>query len=332
MNAMIYKQASRRSLIGGTLAVSAGSFLRRPFTGLAQSLPRYSLPMGRPGGIPGDGCYIRHGFDCENVPYLPGWWHTGENWYLIDGDSTGSPVFAAGDGDVVFAGSDYPGRVVIIQHEPDLFSMYGHLAYELLVSESQQVVRGEQIGTVLNKTDGRSPSHLHFEMRSFLVRLDVNGAAPRYRYPCGVNCPPGPGYWPMADAKLPTQMGWRNPMHVIFRRAFSDGMPNDAEAMVAQGAPESLPILDGPGGVGDSVIARVDGTPGDRFRLRRIWTGREATRETSAEAYQVWFEIEYAEGMTGWLRALTPSSHYVSSDGRPVELRFAMLIPADARI
>ena len=41
----------------------------------------------------------------------------------FDGNSAGAPVYAVADGTVVFAGSDYPGRVVIVQHDGGIYSM-----------------------------------------------------------------------------------------------------------------------------------------------------------------------------------------------------------------
>ena len=82
----------------------------------------------------------------SRTPRLSGWWHTGENWYLdFDGNSAGAPVYAVADGTVVFAGSDYPGRVVIIQHEGGIYSMYGHLDYALLIGDGDSVTRGQLI-------------------------------------------------------------------------------------------------------------------------------------------------------------------------------------------
>ncbi len=128
-----------------------------------------SYPIGIADRLPGDGLFIRHGYATENTWYLPGYLHTGEDWYTVEGDTAGAGVYAVAEGDVVFADSDYPGRVVIIQHAPDLFSMYGHLDYALAVTEGDGVEQGQLLGTVLARTDGRAPSHLHFELRTFLA-------------------------------------------------------------------------------------------------------------------------------------------------------------------
>jgi murein DD-endopeptidase MepM/ murein hydrolase activator NlpD len=124
---------------------------------------------------------------CE---YHPGWLHTGEDWYLPEGETGGLEVSAAAAGEVVFAGSEYPGRVVIVQHADDLFSMYGHLDYALAIEPGQAVERGQSLGTILVRTDGRAPSHLHFELRTFFTTPEVNGNAPRYGVGCGFECSP----------------------------------------------------------------------------------------------------------------------------------------------
>ncbi len=226
--------------------------------------------MGWDGRIPGDGTIIRHAFDVENTSLYPGWWHTGENWFLdFDGNSAGAPVYAVSDGTVVFAGSDYPGRVVIIQHDGGIFSMYGHLDYALLVGEGDSVTRGQVIGRVLNKTDGRSPSHLHFEMRTFLIESIVNGDAPWYDYPCGYQCPPGPGYWPFGSELLPTEVGWLNPLHVIYGRAYGADIPTGAEVIASESAGE-LPFRDH-AERGSQLDRRSDAGPAAPIAGNRHW-------------------------------------------------------------
>jgi hypothetical protein len=261
---------------------------------------------------------------CE---YNPGWWHTGEDWYLLEGDTAGAPVYAVAAGEVVYADSDYPGRVVIVRHASDLYSMYGHLDHALNVEVGQKVVRGETLGTVFERTDGRAPSHLHFEIRTFLTTPEVNGGAPRYAYGCGYECPPGPGYLPMDAPEHPSRMGWRNPTHVIARRAFGgERPPAGANMVVATGADETAPLWSAPA---DHADAKQTGelrlTEGDRYRLVAIAAGPEASLGTSAEAYRLWYRIALPDGKRAWVRAAVPSSHDTGSDGRPSSVRFAFL-------
>src|SRR5215207_11129925 len=183
---------TRRGILRASLAATLTSRFK---AAAAQSVPLvFGYPVGQPGRVFGDGFLIRHGYATENTWYLPGYLHTGEDWYTMEGDAAGAGVYAAATGEVVFAGSNYPGRVVIVQHADDLFSMYGHLDYALTVAVGNSVERGQPLGTILARTDGRAPSHLHFEMRTFFTTPEINGESPRYEFGCGFECPPGPGY------------------------------------------------------------------------------------------------------------------------------------------
>jgi murein DD-endopeptidase MepM/ murein hydrolase activator NlpD len=81
----------------------------------------------------------------------------------------GSPVLAAADGVVAFAGqqSGY-GNFIEIQGSDGTFTAYGHLAV-IGVSVGQQVKAGQQIGQEGSTGESTGP-HLHFE-----VRLGLNG-------------------------------------------------------------------------------------------------------------------------------------------------------------
>lgn len=261
---------------------------------------------------------------CENNP---GFLHTGEDWYALEDDTGGAEVRAIAAGVVVFAGSDYPGRVVIVQHEDDLFSMYGHLDYELAVAEGDTVDHGRTLGTVLHRIDGAAPSHLHFEVRTFLSTAEVNGDEPRYGFACGYHCPPGPGYWPIDAPEHPTAPGWRNPAHVINRRAFADNViPPGTEVVIATGAHQPLPIVSAPETDDAEQVGELAGEPGGRYGLRAVVTGRESSKRTSAEGYEVWYEIEFGDDQTGWVQAAVPSLFDTGSDGRPSSIELRLLI------
>jgi murein DD-endopeptidase MepM/ murein hydrolase activator NlpD len=85
----------------------------------------------------------------------------------------GTPVYAAGEGIVIFAGpdsqpvyspwSDYYGNLVVIEHENDLYTLYAHLS-DILVQQGQRVSAGDVIGEV-GQTGVAIGSHLHFEVR-----------------------------------------------------------------------------------------------------------------------------------------------------------------------
>jgi murein DD-endopeptidase MepM/ murein hydrolase activator NlpD len=325
-DALLRQALSRRRLFWTALASSLTTRLTREASAQGAGAPAFSYPTGFPGQPLGDGLLMRHGYACENTWFFPGWWHTGENWYRADGeDSAGIPIYAAANGEVVFADFDYPGRVVIIQHGPDLFSQYGHLDYELAVARGDQVVRGEQLGTILLRTDGQARSHLHFEIRTFYTTTEVNGSAPRYAVNCGVECPPGPGYWPMDAPEHPSVMGWRNPTHVIAHRGWDDTVPAGAEVVVSAMAPDATSLWDAPGGSPEaSPIADLPLAAGDAYPLLAVSAGEEASTGTSAEAYQLWYQIG-VDGEPAWVQAAVPLAYDTGSDGRPSSVRFDFL-------
>jgi murein DD-endopeptidase MepM/ murein hydrolase activator NlpD len=288
--------------------------------------PQYSYPMGFPGRPLGDGLLVRHGYATENTWYNPGWLHTGEDWYLPNGETGGMAVYAAAAGEVVFAGSEYPGLVVLVQHPDEMFSMYGHLDYTLAVEAGQSVERGQLLGTVLNRSDGLAPSHLHFELRTFFTTPEVNGNMPRYGIACGFDCPPGPGYWPIDAPEHPSVIGWRNPTHVINRRAWPEGVPDEVEVTVSEAAPVSTPLWTAPSDADDAeLIGEVALVPGEHFPLRAVDAGAEDALSTSAEAYRVWHQIELPQGGEGWVQAAIPTADDTGSDGRPSSVRFDLL-------
>jgi hypothetical protein len=196
--------------------------------------------------------------------------------------------------------------------------MYGHLDYNLPVADGDIVERGQQIGAVLLITDSRGPSHLHFEIRNFLENREVNGTAPRYNYACGYQCAPGPGFWPISDAQLPVDMGWRNPMHAIARRIYPDGVPNSAEVVVAASpASATTTVWSSVAGNDRQKIAELDLTPGDQYPLLDIHAWAENTTHTTAEAYHVWYRIGLPDDRDGWVVAMAPSTEETGTDGRP---------------
>jgi hypothetical protein len=282
-----------------------------------------------PGRPLGDGFFIRHGAQVENTWYNPGYWHTGEDWYAVEGETAGAGVYAIADGEVVYAGANYPGRVVIVRHAGDLFSMYGHLDPELAVRVGQPVARGELIGTVLRRGD-ETPNHLHFEVRAFLTTREVNGAAPRYPFRCGRNCPPGPGYWPVDAPDLPSDLGWRNPTHVINRRMLPEGAIGEAIVATHLISP-SIALWSGPPeDAGRRTIDTLALRAGQRFLLLDERAGPEDTHTTSALGYQIWYRLGLPDGRSGWVQAARPSAFETGGDGRPSSIYFTFLPAVDA--
>jgi murein DD-endopeptidase MepM/ murein hydrolase activator NlpD len=91
---------------------------------------------------------------------------------------TGTPVLAASEGEVVFAGNDtqerfspyfnFYGNLVVLQHslpglQQPVFTLYAHLS-EIAVRAGDRVQTGDAIGKV-GMSGSATGSHLHFEVR-----------------------------------------------------------------------------------------------------------------------------------------------------------------------
>lgn len=89
------------------------------------------------------------------------------------GKRFGTPVHAAGEGVVQFAGPDeeavfspwwgFYGDVVVIRHADDLYTLYGHLS-KIEVQSGDSVIAGQKIGEIGQSGAATGP-HLHFEVR-----------------------------------------------------------------------------------------------------------------------------------------------------------------------
>jgi len=83
----------------------------------------------------------------------------------------GSPILAAADGTVRFAGwNGGYGYCIIIDHGSGIQTLYGHSS-KLLVSSGQKVSRGEKIALV-GTTGTSTGNHLHFEVLNNGVATD----------------------------------------------------------------------------------------------------------------------------------------------------------------
>jgi len=84
----------------------------------------------------------------------------------------GTPVRAIASGRVTLAGRVSDGAVVVmIEHGPGVFSLYGHLQPELAVRDGQSVVAGTVIGSV-GLTGNTTGAHLHLEITASGEPLD----------------------------------------------------------------------------------------------------------------------------------------------------------------
>jgi murein DD-endopeptidase MepM/ murein hydrolase activator NlpD len=104
----------------------------------------------------------------------------------------GEPVYAAADGDVIYAGDGMRGygNVVIIQHDRHVTTLYAHNS-GLKVTQGQHVAKGTLIAS-LGSTGRSTGPHVHFE-----VRRDDSAISPRSVLPKGMlaeaggQAPPG---------------------------------------------------------------------------------------------------------------------------------------------
>lgn len=87
----------------------------------------------------------------------------------------GTPVGAADSGTVVFAGEgpDGFGKLVLLRHDDDYFTVYSHLS-RVRVTEGASVARGQDIGAVGATGKVREPQ-LHFEIRKGTEARDPAG-------------------------------------------------------------------------------------------------------------------------------------------------------------
>jgi murein DD-endopeptidase MepM/ murein hydrolase activator NlpD len=85
---------------------------------------------------------------------------------------TGTPVVAAADGEVVYAGDGIRGygNLVVLQHPGDLLTVYAHNS-ALYVSQGQAVHAGDRVAAV-GQTGRATGPHLHFEVRQGQIPRD----------------------------------------------------------------------------------------------------------------------------------------------------------------
>lgn len=91
----------------------------------------------------------------------------------------GTPVFAAADGRVAYAGNGIRGygNLIVVRHAGDLLTVYAHNSV-LLVGPGQPVRAGDRIALVGQSGHATGP-HLHFEVRAGQIPRNPMGFLPR---------------------------------------------------------------------------------------------------------------------------------------------------------
>jgi hypothetical protein len=118
--------------------------------------------------------------------------------------NTGTPVYAAQGGTVVYAGSRLRGygNLVVIRHAMGVSTIYAHNS-KLLVRTGQVVRQGQRI-SLAGRSGHASGPHLHFEVRSGSTALDPVDAMPKFTETAVAYAPahpPAPPTAPMVAAR-----------------------------------------------------------------------------------------------------------------------------------
>ena len=149
------------SLVAAVMAF--GQSPTKPRTHVTRVADGFDFPVAKPDGR---GYKVYRGF-------IPGK-HMGADMNAVKG-RTGDPIYSVAHGLVLMARDARGGwgNLVIVRHAyyangrfNYVDSAYAHLE-RITVREGQQVVRGQQVGT-LGSGGGRYAPHLHFEMRKNL--------------------------------------------------------------------------------------------------------------------------------------------------------------------
>ncbi|MBS1188569.1 MAG: Peptidoglycan-binding LysM:Peptidase [Rhodocyclaceae bacterium] len=147
---------------------SAEGYARLNGTGEAASRPAEPKPEPKPGPRP-EVAPVSMGADdiawaWPSAGKVLAAYSENTNKGLDLGGKSGDPVFAAGDGRVVYAGSGLRGygQLVIVKHNNSFLSAYAH-NQKILVKEKQEVTRGQKIAE-MGDTDSDKVK-LHFEIR-----------------------------------------------------------------------------------------------------------------------------------------------------------------------
>ncbi|WP_221351016.1 M23 family metallopeptidase [Streptomyces beigongshangae] len=127
---------------------------------------------------------------CPAAGQVTQWWSSSGHDGVDIANATGTPIYAAGAGQVIAAGtaSGY-GLWIRIKHDDGYVTEYGHMD-TIGVSTGQRVNSGQQIATMGNRGVSTGP-HLHFEVQTAAGGRGINPVP--YLADRGVSLPCSPG-------------------------------------------------------------------------------------------------------------------------------------------
>lgn len=132
-----------------------------------------------PGSTPTGGFRWRDAFT-ENGVYVPAMLHNGQDY----GANAGTPILAAHDGKVIWAGWDRDGgNGIQIQHPDGWSTLYFHMNAPTWRKVGERMVGGKSIIGHVGMSGLATGNHLHFMLRENGKDLDpvpyITGAAPK---------------------------------------------------------------------------------------------------------------------------------------------------------
>ncbi|MFF3485389.1 peptidoglycan DD-metalloendopeptidase family protein [Streptomyces sp. NPDC002701] len=102
---------------------------------------------------------------CPTAGQVTQWWSSSGHDGVDIANAIGTPIYAAGPGEVIAAGpANGYGLWIRIRHDDGTVTEYGHMD-TVGVSTGQRVNSGQQIATMGNRGQSTGP-HLHFEVQS----------------------------------------------------------------------------------------------------------------------------------------------------------------------
>jgi lipoprotein NlpD len=160
------RQQSVPAVSAGGTSTAGGAQPHPPASSAPAKAPAHATPAEPvPQAEPALPAVVSHWVWPVKGPLLRSYTPNGNGKKGIDiGGQAGQPVRAAADGKVVYSGSGLVGygRLIIIKHNDNLLSAYGHNS-ALLVAEGDYVKAGQVIAKM--GSSGTSSTRLYFEIR-----------------------------------------------------------------------------------------------------------------------------------------------------------------------